>query len=81
MGLYIEIKGHDFHRKHHLDPGFKLLEVLKKYGYKNNSDPIFIQSFDSDMLKYLRHELKTKSSLYSYWEKTVGDYRIPILVT
>ena len=22
MGLYIEIKGHDFHRKHHLDPGF-----------------------------------------------------------
>ena len=63
MGLYIEIKGHDFHRKHHLDPGFKLLEVLKKYGYKNNSDPIFIQSFDSDMLKYLRHELKTRIKL------------------
>ena len=63
MGLYIEIKGHDFHRKHHLDPGFKLLEVLNKYGYKNNSDPIFIQSFDSDMLKYLRHELKTRIKL------------------
>ena len=63
MGLYIEIKGHDFHRKHHLDPGFKLLEVLNKYGYKNNSDPIFIQTFDSDMLKYLRHELKTRIKL------------------
>ena len=63
IGLYIEIKGHDFHRKHHLDPGFKLLEVLNKYGYKNNSDPIFIQSFDSDMLKYLRHELKTRIKL------------------
>ena len=63
MGLYIEIKGHDFHRKHHLDPGFKLLEVLNKYGYKNNSDPIFIQSFDSEMLKYLRHELKTRIKL------------------
>ena len=32
-GLYIEIKGHDFHRKHHLDPGFKLLEVLNKTEY------------------------------------------------
>ena len=33
MGLYIEIKGYDFHRKHYLDPGFKLLEVLNNYSY------------------------------------------------
>jgi glycerophosphoryl diester phosphodiesterase len=60
MGLYIEIKEYEFHRRHNLDPGYKLLETLRRHGYKNRSDPIFIQSFDSEILKYLRYELKTK---------------------
>lgn len=63
MGLYIEIKSVKFHRKRNLDPVKELLKNLDDHGYKDDSDPIFIQSFDSDVLKELRYEYKTRFKL------------------
>jgi glycerophosphoryl diester phosphodiesterase len=63
IGLYIELKAPDFHRKYKLDPAKTLLNLLNHHGYQEASDPIFIQSFDSETLKSLRFEHKTKIRL------------------
>ena len=63
IGLDIEIKGSDFHRKLDLDPAKALLERLDHHGYKDASDPIIIQSFDSGNIKTLRYEHKTRLML------------------
>ncbi len=63
IGLYIELKAPDFHRKHKLDPAKKLLSLLYSHGYKGGSDAIFIQSFDSETLKSLRFKHKTSIRL------------------
>jgi len=63
IGLYIELKAPEFHRKHKLDPAKELLSLLYRHGYKEESDAIFIQSFDSETLKSLRFEHKTSIRL------------------
>ena len=79
MGLYIEIKGSDFHRKHNIDPAKALLERLDHHGYKDASDPIIIQSFDSEILKTLRYEHKTRLKLVQLigenrWKLSTTDF-------
>jgi len=71
MGLYIEIKALDFHLKHNLDPVKELLIILKNHGYQEASDPVFIQSFDSEALKSLRFKHKTRLRLI----QLIGDNR------
>lgn len=63
IGLYIELKAPEFHRKHKLDPAKELLSLLYRYGYKEESDAIFIQSFDSATLKSLSFDHKTSIRL------------------
>ena len=63
MGLYIEIKGYAIHQRYNLNPVEKLLEMLDKYDYREASDPIWIQSFDSEVLKKMRYKYKTKLKL------------------
>ena len=63
MGLYIEIKGAEIHRQYNLDPAVELLAILEKYGYLEASDPIWIQSFDAEVLKTMRHKHKTRLKL------------------
>ncbi len=63
IGLYIELKAPGFHRQYKLDPAKKLLNLLNHHGYKEASDPIFIQSFDSETLKSLRFKHKTNIKL------------------
>ncbi len=63
MGLYIEIKGYRTHKKFNLNPIKKLFEILNKFGYLKKSDPIWIQSFDSEVLKIMREKYKTKLRL------------------
>ena len=59
MGLYIEIKAPEFHSKHNKDPASTLLKLLNHHGFKEATDPVFIQSFDSKTLKKLRYKHKT----------------------
>ena len=63
MGLYIEIKAPEFHRKHNRDPALALLKILNYHGFREASDPVFIQSFDSYTLKKLRYQHKTRLRL------------------
>ena len=63
MGLYIEIKGFKTHQKYNLNPVEKLFEILDRYDYREASDPIWIQSFDSVVLKTMRQKYKTKLRL------------------
>jgi len=63
MGLYIEIKAPEFHRKNMMDPALALLKMLNYHGFREASDPVFIQSFDSNTLKKLRYKHKTRLRL------------------
>jgi glycerophosphoryl diester phosphodiesterase len=79
MGLYIELKAPEIHRKHKLDPAKTLLNLLKHHGYQDASDPIFIQSFDSETLKSLRFEHKTRLRLIqligeNQWRLSATDF-------
>ena len=63
MGLYIEIKGAEIHRQYKLDPAKKLLAILERYDFREASDPVWIQSFDAEVLKTLKHKYKTRIKL------------------
>ena len=79
MGLYIEIKGAEIHRQYNLDPAAELLAILERYDYLEASDPIWIQSFDAEVLKTLRHKHKTRLKLVQLigenrWRLSATDF-------
>ncbi len=79
MGLYIEIKAPEFHKKHNKDPASTLLKILKHHGFKEATDPVFIQSFDSKTLKKLRYQHKTRLRLIqligeNHWRLSDTDF-------
>ena len=79
MGLYIEIKAPEFHKKHNKDPASTLLKMLKHHGFKEATDPVFIQSFDSKTLKELRYQHKTRLRLIqligeNHWRLSDTDF-------
>lgn len=57
VGLYPEIKSPAFHRDEGKDIATVVLGVLKKYGYENKTDNVFLQCFDSDELQRIHDEL------------------------
>ena len=77
MGLYIEIKGARIHLQNKLDPAKKILAILEKYDFREESDPVWIQSFDAEILKTLKHEHKTKIKLL----QLIGENRWQISST
>ena len=79
MGLYIEIKAPEFHRKHNKNPTSKLLKILNHHGFQDATDPVFIQSFDSKTLKKLRYKHKTRLRLIqligeNHWRLSDTDF-------
>jgi glycerophosphoryl diester phosphodiesterase len=56
-GIYPEIKEPAWHREHGIDVGARLIETLARFGYRQASDPVFVQCFDADELRRLRTEL------------------------
>ena len=79
MGLYIEIKGANIHRQYKLDPAKKLLATLERYDYREASDPIWIQSFDAEVLKTMRQKHKTRLKLLQLigenrWRLSATDF-------
>ena len=79
MGLYIEIKAPEYHSKHNKDPASTLLKLLNHHGFKEATDPVFIQSFDSKALKKLRYQHKTRLRLIqligeNHWRLSDTDF-------
>ena len=68
IGIYPEIKEPAFHRKEGKDISKIVVEILKKYGYKNKEDKCFLQCFDFDETKRIRNELKSNLKLIQLLE-------------
>lgn len=79
IGIYPEIKAPWFHRQEGKDITTQVLKVLKKYGYTSKQDKVYLQCFDADELKRIRHELEPKMGMdlnlvqliaYTKWNET-----------
>ncbi|PTA91252.1 glycerophosphodiester phosphodiesterase [Kosakonia sp. H7A] len=79
IGIYPEIKAPWFHHQEGKDIAAKTLEVLKKYGYTSKKDKVYLQCFDADELKRIKHELEPKMGMdlnlvqliaYTKWHET-----------
>lgn len=57
VGIYPEIKSPAFFHGEGKDLGTAVIAVLKQYGYTDRSDKVFVQTFDFEELKRLRHEV------------------------
>lgn len=79
-GIYPEIKDPAWHAAEGKDPGAALLALLDRYGYREATDPVFVQCFDPAELKRLRFELKTRLRLIQLigkpeWNESTADYK------
>lgn len=60
IGIYPEIKAAWFHRQEGKDISTKVLAILKQYGYTSKKDKVYLQCFDANELKRIKHELEPK---------------------
>ena len=63
IGLYTELKLPEFHQREGYDLAQTVLQLLARYGYKNQNDRIYIQCFNFDTLKYVKNNLKSQLKL------------------
>ena len=56
-GIYPEIKSPWFHHQEGKDSTTAILNVLKRYGYKDRDDKVYLQTFDFNELARIRTEL------------------------
>ncbi len=63
VGIYPEIKSPTWHAAEGLPMEEKLLEVLAEYGYDDQNDTVYVQSFENHSLKIMRNDLHTKLPL------------------
>lgn len=79
IGIYPEMKAPWFHHQEGKDIAAKTLEVLKKYGYSDKQDKVYLQSFDVAELKRIKNELEPKMGMdlnlvqliaYTDWNET-----------
>ena len=59
VGLYIEMKASAFHRREGRDLPRAVLEALAQAGWAERRERVFLQSFEPEALRYLKHELNT----------------------
>jgi len=68
IGIYPEIKEPKFHRENGKDISKIVLKILSDYGYNTKKDNCILQCFDSDELKRIRVDLKSKLFLVQLTE-------------
>jgi glycerophosphoryl diester phosphodiesterase len=79
-GLYIEFKAPAWHRQQGQDLVDAVLAVLTEKDYAHRADQVFLQCFDNQTLRYLRHTVKTPLPLIqliadnSWGEDSQVDY-------
>jgi glycerophosphoryl diester phosphodiesterase len=79
VGIYPEIKRPAWHHEHGIDLAAGVLTMLAEYGYKRNSDPVFLQCFDAQELQRIRDELGCELKLIQLigdnsWGEAATDY-------
>ena len=79
IGIYPEIKAPWLHHQEGKDIAQATLAMLKKYGYTQKSDPVYLQTFDFNELKRIKTELLPQMGMnvklvqlvaYSDWGET-----------
>lgn len=72
MGLYVELKAPWFHE----DAGFDLcqaaLELLKRYGYTQQSDAVIVETFDAKALEHIKQALMPRLQMDLRLTQLVG---------
>ncbi|MBF7685589.1 glycerophosphodiester phosphodiesterase [Acinetobacter sp. B10A] len=58
VGLYIETKHPTFFKNQHLAMEDQLLKTLAKHRYSKNIAPIYLQSFETTNIQYMKQKLK-----------------------
>jgi glycerophosphoryl diester phosphodiesterase len=80
-GIYIEPKGPAYHRGEGKNIEKAVLDIFREFGYTERDSNCYIQSFEPDSIRYMRHTLKSDLKLVQLigdisWEETPGvDYR------
>jgi len=78
-GIYPEIKRPAWHREEGVDIAPAMLALLRSFGYSGRDDPVFVQCFDADEVRRLRHELACPWQLVQLigensWREADTDY-------
>jgi glycerophosphoryl diester phosphodiesterase len=63
VGIYPEIKNPAWHRSEGVDITLLMLDLLERFGYTGHGDPIYLQCFDEQELRRIRHNLGSKLKL------------------
>ena len=63
VGIYPEIKHPAWHREEGVDLSPLMLDVLARFGYTDHGDPVYLQCFDEQELRRIRHDLGSKLKL------------------
>ncbi len=69
VGIYPEIKDPAWHRAQGYDISPVVIRILADYGYTKAEDNIYLQCFDFEELKRIRHELKCELKLIQLTEE------------
>ena len=57
VGIYPEIKAAAWHQHEGVDITLLVLDALQRFGYTRHSDPVYLQCFEEEELRRIRHEL------------------------
>jgi glycerophosphoryl diester phosphodiesterase len=63
IGIYPEIKSPAFHREEGKDISSAVVDMLKKYGYDEKTDKVFLQCFDPYELQRIHNDLMPKRNM------------------
>jgi glycerophosphoryl diester phosphodiesterase len=75
VGIYVEIKRPAWHKAEGVDISPILLRLLDDVGYRTRQDKIYVQCFDPDEVRRIRHELDCELKLTQLMDNPEGgDY-------
>jgi glycerophosphoryl diester phosphodiesterase len=75
VGIYVEIKRPAWHKAEGVDISPILLQLLDDVGYRTRQDKIYVQCFDPDEVRRIRHELDCELKLTQLMDNSEwGDY-------
>jgi glycerophosphoryl diester phosphodiesterase len=63
VGIYPEIKSPQWHQEEGVDITRLVLETLARFGYQEHQDPVYLQCFDEQELRRIRHDLGSRLKL------------------
>ncbi len=57
VGIYPEIKAAFWHQREGVDITLLVLDALQRFGYTRHADPVYLQCFEEQELRRIRHDL------------------------